>query len=437
MSTEPSDGEPVQRARAGDKSAFDELLACHRPLAYRLACRLLGDVVEAEEVTQEACLQAYLGLRGLRDPERFGAWLAGIALNLARMRLRARRDLVSLEDWDGGRVAPGFTWAETQPSPEAVAEVRELHDCVLRALEALPAEQQVVVRLHYFDGLTVSEIGALVGSPSGTVKARLHRAREKLRARFMQELDSSELGRLPSAQREAAPGRGLSRKEKAMWIEVEVDQVVMRMPKRKGDEAGALEGRTSLPPPPLAGAKFFWVQGGEAAANLVQLPAPHPLFHRVVLLKEKGGERVLPIWIGPAEADAISLLLSGTPTPRPLTYDLTARLLEAAQAQVIRVEINRLTEEVFYAQVQLRAGAETRTVDARPSDAINLALRTKAPLWVAAEVMDSQAVAEAQVLEKLNQNTAEAELPPDLLLEWQPVPPPELKPPKRATDVKK
>lgn len=427
MSTEPSDGATVERARAGDKSAFGELLTRHRLLAYRLARRLLGNAAEAEDVTQEACLQAFLSLSGLRDPERFGAWLAGIALNLARMRLRARRAVVSLEDWDGGRVAPGFTWAETQPSPEAAAEIRELHRCVLHALEALPAEQQAVVRLHYLDGLTLAEIGVIAGWPVGTVKARLHRAREKLRAQLLRELERPEPVRRP----------GLLRKEKAMWIEVEVDKVVMRMPRRKGDEAGALEVRVPLPPPPLAGVKYFWVQGGGQAASAVQLPAPHPLFHRVVLLKEKGGERVLPIWIGPHEGDMIVLQLAGQAAPRPQTYDLAARLLEAAQAQVVRVEINRLHEEVFYAQLHLRAGAETRAVDARPSDAINLALRMKAPLWVAAEVMDSQAVAEARVFEKLNQNAEAAELPADLLLEWQPVPPPELAPPKRSTDVEK
>jgi RNA polymerase sigma factor (sigma-70 family) len=421
MSTGPSDGGTVERARAGDKGAFGELLTRHRPLAYHLAWRLLDDAAEAEDVTQEACLQAFLGLSGLRDPERFGAWLAGIALNLARMRLRARRDMVSLEDWDGGRVPPDFRWAETHPSPEAVAELHELHRCVLRALEALPAEQRAVVRLHYLDGLTLAEIGVLAGAPLGTVKARLHRAREKLRAQLLQELERPEPVRRP----------GLLRKEKAMWIEVEVDKVVMRTPKRKGDEAGALEVRVPLPPPSLAGVKYFWVQGGEQSASAVQLPTPHPLFHRVVLLKEKGGERVLPIWIGPHEGDMIALQLAGQAAPRPQTYDLAARLLEAAQAHVVRVEINRLHEEVFYAQVHLRAGAETRMVDARPSDAINLALRTKAPIWVAAEVMDSQAVAEARVFETLNQHAEEAELPADLLLEWQPVPPPELASPKQ------
>ena len=103
-----------------------------------LVRRLLGDPADAEDVVQEALLQAFLGLQELRAPDRFGAWLAGMVVNFCRMRWRARHDVYSLEDWHGGRVVPDFTWADTQPSPEALAEVREFHHLVLGPLPPCP-----------------------------------------------------------------------------------------------------------------------------------------------------------------------------------------------------------------------------------------------------------------------------------------------------------
>jgi len=397
MSTGPRDDAFVQRAQAGDKGAFGELLARHRPLAYRLAWRLLGDAVEAEDVVQEASLQAYLGLNGLRHPERFGAWLAGIALNLGRLRLRARRDAVSLEDWDGGRVAPGFTWAETQPSPEAAAEIRELHGYVLRALEALPAEQQAVVRLHYLDGLTLNEIGVLAGSPLGTVKARLHRAREKLRAQLIREL-SMEPAPAP------APPRARSTQERTM-IEVIVQDVIVRT---QNPEAAPDQKIILLRDQPQDVLEAARAAAPGPAASATQLPHPpeEKLQHRVVLLKEKAGERVLPIWVGPHEGDMLALQLAGQSAPRPLTYELTARLLEAAQARIERLTIARLHEEVFYATLLVRTQAGAQEVDARPSDGLNLALRCQAPIFVDAALLEQAGCAPEALYDKLEKSVS-------------------------------
>lgn len=414
MNTGPRDDAFVQRAQAGDNGAFGELLACHRPLAYRLACRLLGDAAEAQDVTQEACLQAFLSLSKLRDPERFGTWLAGIALNLARMRRRARRDHVSLEDWDGGRMAPGLTWAETQPSPEAAAEVRELHRCVLSALEALPAEQQAVVRLHYLDGLTLAEIGVLAGSPVGTVKARLHRAREKLRAALLQELSL-----------EPSPA-----KEKAM-IEVIVQDVIVRTQQSEAEAApGQKISLLHAEPKDVLEAAGREALGPEAQPAGVALPPEEIFRHRVVLLKEKAGERVLPIWVGPHESDMLALQLSGQAAPRPLTYELTARLLEVAQAHIERVTISRLHEEVFYATLLVRANAQTHEVDARPSDALNLALRFQAPIFVDPAILEQAGCAPEALHGKLEKGLSQ---PP---IVWVSHRPPEIQLPRRATEVK-
>ena len=122
---------------------------------------------------------------------------------------------------------------------------------------------------------------------------------------------------------------------------------------------------------------------------------------RVVLLQEKEGERVLPIWVGPPEGDALALQLGGESMPRPMTPDLMARLVEAAGASVERVAVNSLRENTFYATVTLRTGTGTTELDARPSDALNLALRIGAPIFVEREVMDGHGIAAADAGERL------------------------------------
>ncbi len=112
----------------------------------------------------------------------------------------------------------------------------------------------------------------------------------------------------------------------------------------------------------------------------------------VVILREKEGERWLPIFIGAAEAQAISLLLQELQYSRPLTFDLFYNLLKAAEAQVQKISITDLKDNTFYARIDLKTARGLEPVDARPSDAIALALRSKVPIFVAEEVMNSAGI---------------------------------------------
>lgn len=112
----------------------------------------------------------------------------------------------------------------------------------------------------------------------------------------------------------------------------------------------------------------------------------------VILLREQDGSRFLPVWVGEPEATSIALALEGFQSPRPMTYHFTAALLEAAKATVQSVTISKLVKDTFYATVSIQRGSTVEHIDARPSDAINLALRTDAPLF-----------AEEQVLKKAGQ----------------------------------
>jgi len=110
------------------------------------------------------------------------------------------------------------------------------------------------------------------------------------------------------------------------------------------------------------------------------------------LAGDPGHGRVLPIWIGQPEATAILLAIEGVELPRPLTHDLLKSVIESMGAYVERIEITRVEEGTFFAAIVLRAEERTIAVDARPSDSIALAVRTGAPVFVAADVMESAAV---------------------------------------------
>lgn len=331
-----TDRELVHAALDGDKTAFGVLIDRHRRRAATIARGLLGSGEDVEDLVQEAVLQAYLGLGRLRDPDAFGAWLGGITVNLGRMRLRARSQIAPPLD-DGGRLVPESFEASVL---EELDSLRKLE----AALEPLPPSERDAVLMHYVDGLTPQEIAALLGERPGTVRVRLHRARERLRHR------------LSPNRRELEP-----------MVEVTVDDVVVRV------LADAPEGE-----PRLANERV-----------------------RVVLLREKDGDRTLPIWVGPPEGDALALQLGGESTPRPLTADLMARLVEATGARIDRVVVSSLREKTFYATVGVRTRDGLTELDARPSDALNLAVRVGAPIFVDTEVMGESGIASAEAGERM------------------------------------
>ncbi len=109
--------------------------------------------------------------------------------------------------------------------------------------------------------------------------------------------------------------------------------------------------------------------------------------HRIVILKDVNAERFLPIWIGPYEAEAITVSLQQMEVARPLTHDLLRNVLEALGAEVVQVNITELRDDVFYARILLRVNGQDLEIDSRPSDALALAVRTHVPIFVDEQVM--------------------------------------------------
>src|SRR5215467_5168006 len=114
--------------------------------------------------------------------------------------------------------------------------------------------------------------------------------------------------------------------------------------------------------------------------------------HRVVVLREADSRRYLPIWIGPFEADAIALALQGHEPQRPMTHDLLKSVFSELGAAIVHILVSDIHDSTFYARIVVEHGSHTVEIDARPSDAIALAVRTDVPIYVEQHVLDQAGV---------------------------------------------
>lgn len=323
----------VRLARDGDLTALAKLLSRHRPRLLAIGRGILGDRDAAAEVAQETALVAVTELDRLRNPAYAGAWLAGIARNLCRRRLR----LHSYEEWSwesihGGRVPRDVI--DPSPTPEEIVVRDEVVASVVGAVGRLPSGQRDAVRLFYLDDLSHSEVAAALGIEVNAVKARLHRARRSLRP-------------LVAA---LSPSPPTTREEPMMTTAESIDLRVRDVRRRRVEEEE----------------------------------------QHVVTVESEAGD-VVPIWIGPSEAIALALRLSGTPTPRPLTYDTMASLVRAADGRIIEVFLTRLQDFTYYAEAVVEGSTGTSRVDLRPSDALNLALAVDVPIRTTRDLLDDVA----------------------------------------------
>jgi len=134
------------------------------------------------------------------------------------------------------------------------------------------------------------------------------------------------------------------------------------------------------------------IQSGDEAATEVEMQIRGLMMDPVtnmpiVVLKDVGSDLILPIWVGVFEANAIALELEKTPTPRPMTHDLLKNLASGLNARVRKVVVSELRDDTFYALIWMEQEGETVALDARPSDAIALALRWDCPIYVNRDVL--------------------------------------------------
>ena len=171
----------VEQAKRGDREAFDSLARLTGDRCMAIAFRILRDFDLADDAVQSALLTAWRELRALRDPERFEPWLHRILTNACYAEARQRRR------WsEGVRLLP--TEAEHGPDEYAVVENR---DQLERAFRRLTVQQRAVLVFHHYLGRPLPEVAARTGLPLGTVKSRMHHAKQALRASLDAEARSS------------------------------------------------------------------------------------------------------------------------------------------------------------------------------------------------------------------------------------------------------
>jgi RNA polymerase sigma factor (sigma-70 family) len=175
----------VVRAQAGDRVAFTRLIERRIDGSFRTARAILGNEADAHDATQEAFLHAWRDRRGLRDPARFDAWLGRILVNSCRGALRGRRRRSVREIAASDLVDPveGLP-AREQPPDERTAAM----DTIERAFERLRVDERSILVLHHLERAALSDIAATLGVPVGTVKSRLHAARQSLERAMEAEL---------------------------------------------------------------------------------------------------------------------------------------------------------------------------------------------------------------------------------------------------------
>jgi RNA polymerase sigma factor (sigma-70 family) len=331
------DTELVALARSGDKSAFGQLIERYQPMAKRIAISMVGNENIARELVQEALLQAYLSLNRLRDDERFKSWLYGIVLNVCRSHVRNQKvDFFSLEALAGGLRLEAVPFSGVMPDPQIAAEERELHRLILAAVNALSPKNRTATLLFYYEQLTLQEIATILGVSVVAVKSRLHKARKQL-------------------------------KEQLWPLVAETDQKTPRVssiPIRSTEERRQSMVKVTI-------------------ADVVKLEHGG----HIIILLDEGGHQAVPIWIGPFEGEAITAHLLEHSMPLPMTFEFLANLLEAAEATLEEVCVTDLKEDTFYATVKLRSGDMVREVDARPSDAMVLALHLGRPIYATETVL--------------------------------------------------
>ena len=168
----------ADRARNGDLDAFEELMYVRIDAIYRLSFAIVGDEADARDATQETFIAAWRRIRELRDADRFDAWLQRIAVNGARMTLRARgrRRVREIPVGDVAALAA----ASDRAAPDLAAPERSDAEVLGAALDRIPTDQRTILVLHHLEGHSVAELAEILGIPVGTVKSRLHTARRAL-----------------------------------------------------------------------------------------------------------------------------------------------------------------------------------------------------------------------------------------------------------------
>ena len=314
----------VARTLAGEREAFEGLLLRYSASVHQLCVRLLNATLEAQDVAQEAALQAFLGLEHLQEPARFGAWFHAITANLARSALRKRRDLSSLHILTDESTIH-LLWNTMPLSLEEIHDARETHDEIIATLNELSLVNRQAVIGFYLQGYSYAELAQLLGVSVGTVKGRLFQGRQQLKT-VLQPLAPTTIRPTIHQQRKDTP---MTTAPELVKLEIDTLHTLL----------------------------------------LTQ--------QRYVILRDPISERGLPIRLTQSEAETLfqALSMQDRKDIPAIPLDLTSRILATLGGQVSRIIINTLAKQTYYAILELSLASQTSETDVRLSDALALADR--------------------------------------------------------------
>jgi len=188
----PSDRDLIARTLAGEENAFALLVERFQRKIFRVAYAIVRDDLEADTITQDTFVQAYLHLADFQGRAEFETWLIRIAINRSRDSLR-RRKFVSLFTAGGDEENEnGFEPVDERPDPEREIMSRQLRSAIERAERKLSSQQQVIFRLRHYENHSLEEIATMLGLRSGTVRAHLFRAVHKIRHELAEWLPTNQ-----------------------------------------------------------------------------------------------------------------------------------------------------------------------------------------------------------------------------------------------------
>ncbi len=181
VSANPADADALARAQAGDHEAFAQLYALHKRRIYSLCLRMVGNVAEAEDLTQEAFLQLYRKIGTFRGDSAFSTWLHRLAINVVLMQLRKKGlQLISMDEAMEPTLEEGPGRSFGAPDPALSGTIDRL--ALERAIAELPAGYRLIFILHDVEGFEHNEIASMLECSIGNSKSQLHKARLKLRS---------------------------------------------------------------------------------------------------------------------------------------------------------------------------------------------------------------------------------------------------------------
>lgn len=336
---ELTDVQLIQIIRAGNSDAFGILFERYLSMAQNIAQNMVRDRAAAEDLAQEAMLQAYLSLDGLADPNCYASWLHGIVRNVCNSYLRHRtREPLTQSDLAPENLGDSAIYirGQREDDPARIIEQTTRQEEIRKAILRLACKQRESAWLFYLEQMSIREIALNLEASETAIKSRLFQARKHLQ---------THLALLHPEITESVDSRGHNQERKPIMIKIDSVHTFTR------------------------------------ADNQAIL-----LFVAEDIHSET--RRCLQMWIGSDLGYALEQILKGEETRRPLTHNTMAQMVELLDAKVTHVEVSAIKETTFYGTIFLESNGTAKQLDSRPSDAVTLALASGAPIYIAKDVME-------------------------------------------------